>query len=809
MSLTSDLRYSLRLLRKTPIHTLTTVFVLAIGLSLFLASYTMAKMRTNKPMPFPNGDRYVALNVNDPLGEVEQGRDGFDLYTYDRLLNTSNNYSVLAAIQYSNATFSDGENYSRLFRTATLSIGFLSATSVNPILGRLFTQQDSTSEAEDVAVISYNLWQDYYGGDPNIIGTFSRINNEPHNIIGVMPEGFNFPTQENLWLPLRARSGLQPGDGGRVVLAGILEPGVSLDVAEVELDALLVQLSTDFPDDYRPREATVTRYARRGSFSALNMGVMALIIACVTLALTAVNLSSLLFMRSISRKQELAVRATVGAGGLELAKQVLLESFIICMAGLLLSIFVSQLMLNLMESVFYSEPFWYVFELNIQSVLVGFSVAIIIWLASGLFVAFKAWSTQPDEMLTDTNKGAGNDGKGKLANAIVMVEVILSCFLLVLTGITLALLARTTVTEYGADIENTAVASLNLSYLDTGNQTSEQQGRLNFVADLIREVNEIPDITELSITTAFPGEGGEYGIYQLDDQISSNDPEEQPGQETIWVSENYFGAMGVNLIEGRGFDSSDSAASENVVIIADDFAEQLWPQESALGKSIVATIDNEERSLVVIGVIPEIIQTNTTAALFYVPSLYRPITQDTPENMFLVARYRPEVVMSDLAQAVRSAGIRADRSIAVEDFGPWLVRTGDADTITLIAEAFALGTFLLASIGVYAVLSRSIAQRTHEIGVRRALGSTSFRIFLNYGKQGFYFLLAGIVIGCVPAVIVMAYLLITVFDATDIAFLPLMTLAVALLMFLIIAVACYLPTSKAIRLEPGDALRYE
>ena len=197
----------------------------------------------------------------------------------------------------------------------------------------------------------------------------------------------------------------------------------------------------------------------------------------------------------------------------------------------------------------------------------AFSVAIIIWLTSGLIVAFKAWSTQPDDMLTDTNKGTGNDGKGKLANAIVMVEVILSCFLLVLTGITLALLARTTVTEYGVDIENTAVASLNLSYLDTGNQTSEQQGRLNFVADLIREVSEIPDITELSITTAFPGEGGQYGTYQLDDQISLNDPEEQPGQETIWVSENYFGVMGVNLIEGRGFDSNDSAASENVVII--------------------------------------------------------------------------------------------------------------------------------------------------------------------------------------------------------------------------------------------------
>lgn len=809
MSLSNDIRYSFRLLRKTPIHTLTTVFVLAVGLSLFLASYTMAKMRTNKAMPFPNGDSYVVLNANDPLGELEQGSSAFDYYSYSRLRERSENYSVLSPVQRSTAIFSDGESYSRQFSSATLSVDFFLATAVNPILGRLFTPQDAAQGAENVSIISYSLWQDYFGGNPDIVGAISRINNQPYNIIGVMPEGFNFPFQENLWLPLQASTTLQPGEGSSSLMAGILRPGVSLDAAEAELSALLVQLADEFPDIYPSRTGYVGSYAQWNSFSALNMGVIALILSSIALALMTVNLSSLLFMRSTSRKQELAVRATMGAGVWELIKQVLLESFLICMAGLVLSLLLSITLLNIMESVFYTEPFWYSFELNTQIVLMGFIVTLVIWLGSGSVVAYKASSTAPDAMLSDTNKGAGSGEKGKVARAIVTVEVVLSCFLLLLAGSMIAILDRLEVRDYGADTENTAVASLTLSYLDTSGAASEQQGRLNFLNNLMREVIEVPDITEVAITSAFPGRGGRYGNYRVEDSIGANDNDEQPGQDTIWVSENYFDAMGVNLIAGRGFDSNDSAASENVVIITTDFSRQLWPQESPLGKTILTTLDNEERPLVVIGIIPTIKQTNTESVVFYTPALYRPIAQDTPENLYLMAKHRPQVVMTDLAQAVRVAGIRADRSVAIEDFGPWVVQTGDADTLLLISEGVALGTFILASIGVYAVLARSIGQRTHEIGVRRALGSSNTRIFVNFGKQGVYFLLAGVIFGCGPAVLGFAYLLVAVFDSADIAFLPLVTLGVSLLMFSIIAVACYLPIKLAIRLEPGTALRYE
>jgi len=809
MSLLQDIRYSLRLLRKTPIHTFTTVFVLVIGLSLFIASYTMADMRTNKAMPFPNGESYVFLNANDPTGEFEQGSDAFDLYTYQRLLNSSENYSVLAAMQFGNATFSDGENYSRQFTSATLSVDLLRATAVNPILGRMFTQEDFAIDAENAVIISHNLWQDYYGGNPNVVGSISRINNHAHNIIGVMPEGFNFPRQENLWLPLEPSNSVLPEEGGAVRLAGILAPGVSLANAEAELDSLLTQLVADYPDSYSPRTALVTRYARFGSDEGLNMGVIPLLLACVTLALTTVNLSSLLFMRSSSRKQELAVRASVGAGSWELVKQVLLESSIICAAGFVFSLLLSSLLLNIMESVFFSDPFWYEFELNTPAVFMGAIVTFFIWIAASATVAYKAKTTQPASMLAEGNKGFGGGGKGSMAKAIVTVEVVLSCFLLVLTGVLVSLIERTNVRDFGANTENTAVASIDLSTLSIGVQESREQSQLNYIWGLLAELGSVTDISEVAIASAYPGISGQFGRYQIDENLNSEDEDELEGQETIWVSENYFDVIDVDVIEGRGFDSGDTNSSNDVVVIAEDFASRLWVDESPVGKRIVATIENEEISLLVVGIIPAIIQTNTTMAAFYQPSLYRPLTQDAPQNMYLLAKHLPQASMTDLAQAVRVAGARVDRNIPIEEFAVWDVQTSDADTLILMSEAFALATFILASIGVFVVLSRTIAQRTHEIGIRRALGSSNLSIFMNYGKQGILYLVAGVVLGCAPAVLAFAYLLIAVFDVTDIAVLPIITLGVTLLMALIIAASSYVPTRLAIRLEPGEALHYE
>ncbi len=808
MSLLQDTRYSLRLLRKTPIHTLTTVFVLVIGLSLYIASYTMADMRTKKAMPFPNGDSYVFLNANDPTGAFEQGRNAFDLYTYQRLLDSSRNYSVLAAMQFGNATFSDGENYSRQFASATLSVDLLRATAVNPILGRMFTLEDAAVDAENAVLISYNLWQDYYGGNPAVVGSISRINNQAHNIIGVMPEGFNFPRQESLWLPLEPSTSVLPGEGAPISLAGILAPDANLANAESELEALLTQLVADYPDSYSPRIALVTTYASWGSGDALNMGVIALLIACVTLALTTVNLSSLLFMRSVSRKQELAVRASVGAGSWELVKQVLLESFIICAAGFAFSLMLSGLLLRIMESVFFSDPFWYEFELNAPAVLMGAVVTCFIWIGASATVAYRAKATQPASILSEGNKGFGG-GKGNIANAIVTVEVVLSCFLLVLTGVLVSLIERTNVRDFGANTESMAVASIDLSTLNIEVDESREQGQLNYLSGLVAELDSMSDISEVAISTAYPGIGGQFGRYQLEENLNSADEDELEGQETIWVSDNYFDVIGVDVIQGRGFDSGDTSASNDVVILAEDFAGRLWADESPVGKRIVATIENEEVSLLVVGIIPAIIQSNTTMQAFYEPSLYRPLTQDAPQNVYLLTKYFPEASTSDLAQAVRVAGAQVDRNIAIEEFGVWDVQTGDADTLILMSEAFALAAFILASIGVFAVLSRAITQRTHEIGIRRALGSSNLKIYINFGRQGVYFLVAGLVLGCAPAVLAFAYLLIAVFDVTDIAVLPIVTLSVALLMGLIIAASCYVPTRMAIRLEPGEALHYE
>ncbi|PCH61698.1 MAG: hypothetical protein COC19_04485, partial [SAR86 cluster bacterium] len=586
MSLLRDLQYSIRLLRKTPVHTATTLFVMVLGLSLYLASYTFAKVRDDKPMPFPDGERFVVLKTIAPLTGFDEWRgSNLDLYTFERLRSSSDNYSVLAAVQLSLATVSDDRSYARQFRAATLSVDFLAATQVSPMLGRIFTQQDAAVEADNVAIISYTLWQDYYAADPDIIGRISSINGQLHNIIGVMPQGFTFPIREHLLLPLRLGNALQPNQGGRASLAGILRPGVTLQAAQVELLTLVDQLVEEFPESYTPKEVLVAPYAQAigsGINGPQNAGFMMLSFAYLVLALTVVNLSTLLFMRSTSRKQELAVRATMGAGGFELAKQVLLESALLCLTGMVLSLALSRVLVNMMFGSAAGRSFWETTELDLQTVLVALAVTTVIWLNAGLIVAYRAWKTAPGNLLSDSNKGSGSGGKGTASKVIVGVEVVLSCFLLFITGAMIVLLTRTAVTDPGTNTADTAFAKFNLSHLGT----SDLSRQLVFVDDLIREVGELPGINAAAVTSAPPARSGRYGTYQLEQYLGTERNEELPDQSTIWVTNNYFAAIGVDLMEGRGFDSSDTSSSAKVVIITDEFARQLCPQESPLGKTI-------------------------------------------------------------------------------------------------------------------------------------------------------------------------------------------------------------------------------
>jgi putative ABC transport system permease protein len=808
MLLKSDLQYAVRLLWKRPGHTLTTLFVMALGLALYLASYSYVRSHKNIPMPFPDGDSYVVLKAVDPILEYDVWQDAFDQYTYERLKSASDKYSLLAAIQFSSATFSDDGNYAKQYSAAALPAELLSATSVKPELGRLLTPADSDSGAGNVVIISHGVWQDYYGGDPAIVGSSTRINRESYTVIGVMPEGFAFPVQQDLWFPLRLANAFQPGGGNRVSIAGILGPGIGMDAAEAELDGLVRQLAHEYPDDYAVRTVLVTPYAEAIEASISPVYLMMLILAFIVLALSVVNLSALLLMRSTARKEELALRAAVGAGGLELVKQVLLESALICFLGLALSLAGSKFLLQGMQSLTATPSFWHTSEVSLQTILVGAAVTFGIWLCTGLVVAYRAWRTDPSSMLSSANKGAGDGGGGKTSVVIVAAEVTLTCFLLVAIGVTVVVTNNLAVTDFGTPTQNTVFATFDLANVDR----EDKRRQLGFADGLIREVLEVPGISEAAITTSVPGMTGRSGTYRYNDYVASEDNEELPAQATVWVSDNYFDALGISLVEGRGFDESNSEASTNVVIITDKFARQLWPEQSPLGKSFVSVMNDEEVTLTVVGLIPDTLKQDVAVNPSRpMPILYRPLAQGTPTRVFLVVKHEPQLTLAEVEQAIRTAGASVDRNVALESFRALdeYLENGDIAKVMAILQMIIFATLFLAVIGIYAVLERSVSQRTREIGIRRALGSTDFRIFLTFIKLGVYILLFGTIVGGLSALAVWIFGLIALGSSSLIYLLPIIWAGVTLLMLSIIAVACYIPVRGAISRDVADTLRDE
>ncbi|MCG8413129.1 MAG: ABC transporter permease, partial [Pseudomonadales bacterium] len=805
MQTLSDFRYSLRLLRKAPEFTAITLLVIVLGLSLFITSYTFTTMTSDEPMPFPNGDRFVSLRGVDPQNNgIIQGHD---VFSYDRLLERSESYSVLGGYSRSTFVFSDGTD-SRRFSGASITPDLFAATATSPILGRSLTTDDVLLNGDRVALISYTLWQDYYGGAADIAGRTSQVNGQPVTIVGVMPEGFHFPRSTDLWVPLAVPTNELPGQG-LISMIGVLKEFVTRSEAQAEAVSIMEQLAVEYPEYYDNRSELVSYYSTiyLGDFT-LPLAVS--FITWIVLALAVVNLSSLLYMRSNSRQQELVIRSSVGASGWELVKQVLMESFVICAFGLMLSCIATVILLQVLEFAWGpNRPYWYDFELNMDAVSIGIVVTLLIWLVSGLATSYKVYRSQPGEILDPANRGGGiQQKKVGATNLVVGIEVILSCFLLIFCGATVSMFKLSADTDYGVTSANRMVGAFSLSHSDY----ESEQSRISHIENLTTSIAEFPEVTLSAITTALPHRSGLPGRYEIEELDFANE-NQSPRQTTIWVSDNYFRAMDVSLLEGREFDTGDVSSSENVVILTENFARQLWPDSSAIGKRIRSMTDESDQWLTVVGVITPILQTEYDFAV--TPSLYRPLTQETPTTFFLVASHQGGLTASGFEQAAKAAAAGVDRNVPLEDIRSLeqqiALDLGGAGGFAVMFVEFTLATLILSGIGIYAVISRSIQLRTHEIGVRRALGSTDFKIIRRFLRQGFYFLLIGIAIGGAPALLMAVTALSFLDNIGDLAIasLPTVSLLVIAIVTFLIATASYLPSRKAILLEPGDALHYE
>ena len=796
-----DARHGARLLAKSPLFTSVAIGSLALGIGGITAIFSAVDAVLIRPLPYAAADRLVMIW----LDMSNERRSGFMPTPAEwlewRRYNTV--FTDIALTQPADATLSgDSEPEQVAARKATWNLW--SVLGVKPLAGRVFTEEEDQKGVR-VALISYGLWQRRYGGSPDVVGRKITVNDNPYEVIGVMPREFYFmPARDiDIWMPASFPAWLRNNFTWHDAQAvARLKPDVTLQRARESMAALSRQVTAK---DFRGPHSVIVRPLRDEMAGDTQTALVALLCASAALLLIAcVNLANLLMSRGAARGREVAVRSSLGAGRGRLVTQFLTESLVLAglggVAGLLLAIpamrFLETLVPETMGAV----------RLTLDWHALGFSAAAAIaaTLIFGLAPALRGSRTTPQDGLRDGGRGAAGVRSHWFQHSLVIIETALAVALLTSGGLLLQTLQHLRNTNLGIRSDKLLTLETPLFRYKDFNR------RVTFVNAELEKIRAIPGVINAGAISRIPLTVTDQATFYL---LAGQSGDEFAGQAALTrvVSRDYFQTVGARLREGRFFEISDLRSDSPAAIVNDTFANRNFPGRSPLGARFKFGELNEKGYwYTVIGVVKEIRDTGVTGELK--PTIYRLHEQaeqsgDQPSGIVVRTAAEPASIVSAVRQAIWSV----DKNQPV-----WHVRTLEeivdqqlstpAQSTTLLS-AFALLALLLASLGLYGVLSFAVTQRTNEIGVRMALGATSAGILLSFGKRGLALTLTGLATGLALSAIALR-LMTTLLYGFQPDYISTATF-VSFILLSVATLACLVPARRASRVDPVTALRSE
>lgn len=813
-ALVQNIRYAIRLFARNPGFTAAAVACLALGIGATTAIFSVVNAVLLRPLPYAQSGRLIRIFTEFP--NFPNGGLRHFWVSPPEFLDLKRDTKSFAAIE---GWVNGGVNLAGAaepVRTTASNVsgGMLSMLGVHPVLGRVTSADDDRPNVPLTAVISYGLWQRAFGGDAGIIGRDIRLNGNPCNVIGVMPPGFAFPPGEldppELWVPLQIDPARPGGRGSHFLsVLGRLNSGVTEAQAQAEM-VRYEQESTDtigqgrHPFNHRNHpivlagfQDEVVKGVRRAMLVLLGAVIFVLLIACV-------NVANLLLARSESRRKEIAVRAAIGAGIGKLLQQFVVEGVLLSLAGAALGILLAFGGLRLLVAT-NAGSIPRVSEIGIDWQVLLFTLVVSV--ATGIVFGLAPIVHTRPGTLHDTLKSAAGRATGTAtANRFraVLVTAELALALVLLIGSGLMVKAFWKLQEVNAGFNPDKVLSLRLALPATAYRDAAATGA--FYQALSDRINALPGVVSAANVTGLPPSR----------QINANDTDiegfvPKPGGPIANidyynnVGPRYFETIGAHLIEGRFFNAGDGASSTPVAIVNQTLARTYWPNESAIGHRIKSGGAAAWRNIV--GVVADIKNggiDRTTGT-----ELYFPFTQAPQRTSYLVIRTQGDPM--SIANAVRSEIRSLDRALPVAN-----LRTLDEvmDTarsrprfLTLLLTLFSSLSLALAALGIYGVISYSVAQRTNEIGIRMALGAQGMDVLRLVGAAGIRLAIAGIAIGAAGALALtrtMSGLLFGVSSVDPATFLLMAGALACVTLF-----ACYIPARRAAKVDPLIALRYE
>jgi putative ABC transport system permease protein len=798
-----DIRFGVRTALKNKGVTALAVVCLAIGVGLNTMMFSVTDGVLIEPLPYHQPDRIVVLYLTQQAAGIR--RSSLSWLDVQDWKDRAGSFSTIAALQNRNFTVSDGGDTDR-YLGAAVSHELFPLLGTSPQLGRAFTADDDRQNAEPVVLLSDDLWRRRYNADPSIVGRGILVNSRPHTVIGVMPRRFKFPQNHYLWLPL-AEFAVSQERGARGLQAfARLKDGISLEQARQEADAVAAHLAAAFAETnqgwgayLRPmREWAVPDDVRLIILTMMGSVTMVLLIACF-------NVANLMLARASTRSREMSIRTALGAGRAQILRQLLTESVIVGLLSVPLGMLCAYAGLKLIDMSVPPDqiPYFLHWSLNVRAMLYGVAVASLTGIVFGLAPALQASKTDLQEALKEGGRGTAGGGRAWIRGVLVVAEVALS--LLLLIGASLFTRSFLNLKQSNGGFDTRPL--MTLRYYMPNELYAGPEPKVRRTEDVVRRVEALPGVQAAFASNMIPLEdGGDYRSIVVDGRPSERGRE--PVIEFVGVTPHMLKTVGLKVLRGRELTETESFARTPYAVVNEAMVKKFWPNEDPIGRRFRTTVP-DEGWFTVVGVAPDYRHAQLDNTEPIDPCAYVSFVYGAYANTGLTVRAAGDP--AGIAGALRAAIRESDPKMPVFQMSTMEdVRARGYWQYFLFGWMFSLYggiALVLAAIGVYGVLSYSVAQRTQEIGVRVALGASRSDVLKLVVVQGVRLAVVGVAIGVAGSFFVTPIVqsqLVQV-SAQD----PATFIGVSLFLTAVAFLASYVPARRATAVDPLVALRAE
>ena len=810
-TLRQDLRYGLRQLKRNPGFAAVAVITLALGVGANTAIFSIVNAVFLRPLPFPHADRiYIVDRVDNHVGGSSISFPIF-LAWQKREERFFDRFALLA--WWGDATLTGAGASERVPLTGA-STDLFSVLGVHPEIGRDFLPDEGRPGGPNVVILSHGLWRSRFGADRNILGRTIAIDGEPHAIVGVLPRDFQVPIpgmrDAELWLPVRVPLTSDNAANGALLCLGLLKRNVTPAQAEAALTPALSDLRREFPKMFSSNERA--HLAPLRSFLANGAGPAPLLLfgaVGLVLLIACANVANLTLARSTGRRREIAIRAAIGAGRARVVRQLLTESVLLALLGGAFGVMVCYASFSLILALVPVDlPHVGAFQMDWNVLLFALFLSVFTGVVFGLAPALAVSRTDLSGTLNESNRRVGSGGRGRLRSVLAASEVSLSLVLLIGAALTLESFSLLMRVRPGFDPGNLLTFNISQRPRDRGGI----ENRVTFYDRAMARIRALPDVEQVALINVLPLEQGSDILFTIEGTSGLAQPEAAFDADFRAISPEFFQTMRIPLLRGRGFSPSDNAGGAPVVIINQTMARMFWPNQEPIGRRLwigkpMGPEWTEPSPREIVGVVGDIHGESLAGApdpTMYLPYAQRPIVQ---AYFVIRTRQSPQAAVPQIRQAMDQvdpdlplAQLKTMEQVLSDSVTDWRFRT-------ILLVVFGGLALFIAAVGIYGVISYSVAQRTQEIGVRIALGAQPTDVLKTVVGQGFRLTLVGVGTGIVGALALTRFLsnLLYGVKPTD----PFTFTVVSLVLAAVALLACYLPARRASKVDPMVALRHE